>query len=229
MAKDNIYDLHITELFFRVGSGNSNNVGAPRINLFSSTVGSNVTEIYVGSDTFTSEVINIPLGYSVKANSHIISYPAAVDYIGSDASITGTPVSVVLGVAGSTFTVTSTVTLEHSTDPDIVLNQTFIITAVLPMYYGFKAYSATPDFTGLLRTASTETQFQLISTSLNRMYIVLPDNIANLVSVTDPNGFIFRVASDFTKINSGGFNYYILNYDTILTGTNVKNFVLNFS
>jgi len=232
MAKDNIYDLHLTEVLLRLctdctGGGTSSNV--PSLTL-SSAVGDTLPENSNENVIFTSTVNNIPSGYSIQASSHVMSYPNGdPDTVSSSSPMAGPSTNVILGVVGSTFVVTSTVTLEHATDPDIVLSDTFTITSVLPIYYGVKTAEAIPTTTGLDQISSANNQFSLTSTVVGRMYIVLPSTLSALLSVSGPNGLTYTVANDFTLIMQGSLNYYILNYDTQLTGTNVKLFTLNFS
>lgn len=227
MAKDNIYDLIITELILRIQAlaATSN---APSI-ILTSSVNTTVAENFNSSGVFVSQVINIPAGYSIQANSHIITYPTAVPpTTGSAASLASPSINVILSTPGSTFVVTSTVILEHATDPDIVLNQSYTITAIAPMYFGVKAFDATPTTSGLNTTASDASTFQLTNTIVGRLYIVRPIGATPVVSVSDHNGLVTVVANDYTIITSGGLDYYILNYDTQLTGTNIKTFTLNF-
>jgi len=233
--KKNIYDLVATELILRAGSGSS--IGAyPALLTITSDIGS--TEVMVGyneNHSFTSVVENIPTGYSISPDSHVMSYPASADTIGSGDSISNTGVTVNIGsTLGGTFVVTSTVTLVNlgdSSQPDIVLTDTMTITSVLPLYYGVKAYTGTPSILlGLETAAYSSTSFTLYNTILGRLYIGLPSTLSPLVSITDSNGMMITV-DKFTLINnaSESVNYYILNHDTQLTGLNSKKFTINFS
>jgi hypothetical protein len=230
MAKNNIYDIVISELILKDGSGGSGS-SAPYLTL-SSTIGSNEVQALYNNPSvvFTSLVSNIPSGYSITANSHVITYPTVEpNTVGSTASLSGNATSVILGIVGNTFTVSSTVVLEHLTLPDITLNATLVITAVLPIYYGIKAYSGTPDTTGLSQMASSDINFIMTTSIVGRLYVVLPTASDPLISITDFNGMTITVADDFTPITSGSFVYYILDYDTQLVGSDEKEFTLNYS
>jgi len=226
--KDNIYDIIITELILGAAAGATSAVGAPTVTL-TSTANTEVSELFSSNGTFTSTVTNIPTGYSVKASTHIITTPTApVTTTGSTSLLTTTSHAIVLGTVGSTFVVNTTVTLEHTSDPDIVLVDTFTITSVLPIYYGVKLYSATPVIAGLSTTAMSDTVFSLTSSSVGRIVLALPVSLPALVSLTGPNGLVYTVANDFTVITVGSLDFYQLTYDTQLTGTNIKIFTLNY-
>jgi len=227
MAKDNIYDLIISELILRVATLTATS-NVPNIILGSSLPTNTVAENFNGNAVFTSQVVNMPSGYTIVASSHIITYPTAVPTtIGSGSILSGPSTNVIMGAAGSTFTVTTTATITNGVTP-IVLTGSYTITATAPVYYGVKAFSATPDTSALATISSTATSFQMTTSVLGRMYIVTPLVTANILSITDQNGLMYTVAGDFTVSVVGGLRYYILNYDTQLTGTNIKTFTLNF-
>tara|TARA_R110000765_G_scaffold71466_7_gene138732 strand:- start:89 stop:778 length:690 start_codon:yes stop_codon:yes gene_type:complete len=228
--KYNIYDLTISELILRVDSSTAASVGAPAITITNSTNSNQVQAGFNGNMLFTSTISNIPTGYSISGVTHAITYPTVTpDTTGSTISLTGPSVNVILGAVGSTFVVTSAVTLIHATDPNIVLAGTHTVTAVLPLYYGVKPYEAVPTNTSLSQTASSATQFTMTSSAVGRMFVVIDTSITTpLVSVTGPNGLIYTVANDFTLTLSGSYNFYQLNYDTQLTGANIKTFTLNY-
>jgi hypothetical protein len=227
MAKDNIYDLIISELILRVESIATTST-APNIILSSTLPGNVVAAGFNGNTVFTSVIVNIPSGYTIQASSHVINYPvpSPVSTVGGSAALTGPTVNVILGAAGSTFVVDSTVTLIHATLPNIVLNGIFTITSVSPTYYGIKAFSASPDTVGLATIASSANTFQLTTSILGRMYIVTPTSSPLITGVMDQNGLVTVVATDYTITIIGSLRYYILNYDTQLTGTNIKTFTL---
>ena len=230
--ESNIYDLIISELILRAdngaGSPISNNI-VPRVVLTNSLGVSELQENYNGSLSYTSTVLNIPSGFTIKANTHVIDYPNAdPDTIGSTSVITGPPTTIILGAVGSTFVVTTTVTLENGIDPDIVLIGSHTMTASLPLYYGVKADSLTPDITSLLPQADSNLTFSMINSIVGRLYVVLPIAANPIVSITENNGNVYPV-SDFNIISSGSFKYYILKWDTQLTGANIKYFTINFS
>ena len=228
MAKDNIYDIIITELILRSDNVNST-LGLPTV-VITSTIPNTVPANFNGSGVFTSQVYNVPSGYTIDPNSHIITYPIAVPpTIGSNPVLTGGATNVILGINGTTYVVNTTITLIHSTNPPITITGSYTITAVAPMYYGIKAYSSSPDTTGLALTSSLMTSFQMTTSNFGHLYIALPTGMNPLVSVTDPNGLIYTIANDFTLMTNTGYDYYILNYGTQLTGSNVKTFTLNFN
>lgn len=233
--KKNIYDLVVSELILRAGgesaSGSGSGSGSTSLTI-TSNIGSNEVKLGYNEDhSFTSSVENIPSGYSVSAGTHIVSYPTASPTTGSSESVTGV-VSVNVGnTEGNTFIVSSTVTLVSASLADIVLTSSITITAVLPLYYGVAAYTATPSTSlSLNETAYSNNSFTLSNTSIGRIYIGLPYSLSDLVSITDNNGMVITV-DKFTKYNNTleSVNYYILNHDTELTGLNSKKFTLNFS
>lgn len=229
MAKDNIYDLIITELILRLAAANSSASGAPQLTVTNNTGTNEVAENFNGNMVFTSTVTNIPTGYTITASSHVITYPTAVPTtVGSTSALTGGSIVVILGAVGSTFVVNSTVTLEHISEPDIVLVGSQTITAVLPIYYGVKAYQVTPDTISLTAIADSDINFNMTSTGVGRINVVTPITNPAVVSITGPNGMIYTVANDFTLTTIGSLNHYVLNYDTQLTGTNVKIFTINY-
>jgi hypothetical protein len=228
MAQDNIYDYTVSELILRLDANTAtdsytanliinNSLGQDTIEASSSTAGV----------TFTSTVINFPSGYSVKANTHILTFPNATPPVTTSGSVSSGTTTMILGAIPSTFIVTSAITLEHATSPDIVLAGSQTITAVLPIYYGVKPFEVTPDVTSLEQISSSVTTFDLTSTILGRLNIVIPTSTGTMLSVTDDNGLIIP-ASDFLKTTILGFDYYVLIYDTQLTGTNLKTFTINY-
>jgi hypothetical protein len=224
MSKDNIYDKIISELILRIAALST--VYTPSLTISNNIGTQEVPAGYSGNIVFTSTVANIPVGYSITASSHIISYPSDPDTIGSTATATGPAIAVALVTAGNTYTVTSTVTLSNGVDPDIILNATHVITATQPAYFGVKVYSATPVVAGLTAMASSSLSFQLTSTSIGRVYIVVPTTNDPLIAVVDNNGNTWTIANDFSQITVGSDLFYQLNYDTQFTGTNIKTFTL---
>jgi hypothetical protein len=225
----NIYDRQIVELFHRLGAGSFTGGGITKLVLSVNAASIDVTFPYNSNHVFTSQLVNIPSGYSITTSSHVISYPNAVDTVGSAPSISGGAVPVILGALNDTYIVTSTVTLEHATEPDIILTDSITITAVASLYYGVTTYTALPTIAGLAETNSTASTFILTSSSLGRLLIGIPVALPPLLSVTDNNGLVFPI-SDFTvtTAEAGTINMYQLNYDTIFSGSNIKEFTLNY-
>lgn len=226
MAKDNIYDVIISELILR--AENSSILAGPNLKLTSSLGTNQVQAGFNGVAVFTSTVTNLPLGYTVDTNSHVISYPISTpDTVGSAVVLSGASTSVILGSIASTYVVESTVTLVHDTEADIILTATLTITAVAPLYYGIKVNGSLTT-TSLQETYGSATTISFTNTIFGRLWVVLPTGQGPLISVKDHNGLVLPVATNFTIATSGSFDYYILNYDTQLTGTNIKIFTLNY-
>jgi hypothetical protein len=230
MAKDNIYDLTISELILRAAATASASIGAAALTITNSTNSNQVQAGYNGNMTFTSTLTNIPAGYTISGTTHVITYPTAIPTTtGSTSILTGPSVNVILGAVGSVFTVTSSVTLVHATLPNIIVNGSQTITSVLPIYYGIKPYEAAPTITGLSQIANSATSFPMTTSVVGRMFVAIDTSITTpMVSLTGPNGLIYTVANDFTLTLSGSYNFYQLNYDTQLTGTNIKTFTINY-
>jgi hypothetical protein len=236
MAESNIYDLVISELILRSGNGGSGGSGGSgsssstaQIKLTNSLNTQEVQEFYNGSITYTSTVLNMPVGYSVKSSTHIISYPGATpSTVSSVNPAVGAPLTLIVGAMGSTFVVNATVTLEKTGSADIVLVGTSVITAVLPLYFGVKAFSVPPTTTSLFQQANSNHTFILTNSILGRLYIAIPTLLNPIISVTDQNSNVW-FASDFTVTTVGSFEYYVLNWDILLSGPNLKYFTINFS
>lgn len=220
MAKDNIYDQIIAELIFRAEQ-NASSFG-PQLVISSSLEGNNIVP-YSTSLNFeiTSEVINIPVGYTVKANTHIISYPGGVPVndVSSTVSMTGTTLNVISGTNGWTYTVNVTITLEKTGSADIVISDTFVITAVDTVY--FKAHAT--DFNFNLSSTSTSILDLVngseinwnIATSLLYLYIIVPTGL-NISYIIDHNNNIIPI-SNFSMSTVAAYDYYVLNWATQLT------------
>lgn len=225
MAKTNIYDLTISEIILRLAAITTATASTARLEI-TSTVGEEVYENFNGNHTFTSQVVNMPTGYAVKSNTHVITTPTApTTTTGSASPLTTALHSVILGAVGSTYNVTSTVVLEKAASPDITLNATYTVTSVLPAYYGVKTYALTPTLTGLNLMAGSSSQFNLTNSSIGRLIIALPTANADILTVEDNHGNVWPV-SDFTKTVSGSHEVWQLNYDTMFTGTNIKVFTI---
>lgn len=227
MAQNNIYDLTISELILRDAAGGGSSSYSPAMIISNSLSSTTVAENFNGSITFTSSIVNIPTGYSVSGTTHNLVFPNGTPTVtGSTTSISGAT-TMILGAVGSTFIMNSSVTLSHSTDPDIILAGTQTITSVLPIYYGVKTYQVTPDTTSLSTVSMNSTTFDLTSTSVGRLNVVIPTSLGAILSITGPNGLTIPV-SDFTLTTIGSLNHYVLNYDTQLTGANLKTFTINY-
>jgi hypothetical protein len=225
----NIYDLIISELILSGtgASGGSTSSAGPRLELTNSR---NIVDISVPASgetlTYTSKILNIPDGYTIS--SHIVTPTSGTqETTTSNTLITSSKVLTIASVGG-TFVTTSEATLTKSGSQTYILTAINTITGVAPMYFGLKvgpAYS-TNDLTA---QASTKNTFEL-TTGSRRLHIVLPTSLPPLLSVTDPNGLIIPVSSFVTpQVIDNNQKYYVLNWDTELTGTNKKKFTLNFN
>ena len=227
MAQDNIYDLTISELIYRLDAATSPTTNSPNLVISNSLVQDTIEESSSTAITFTSTVINIPTGYTVKASTHILTFPNATPAVTTSSTTSAGATTMILGAIPSTFVMNSAITLEHSTLADIPLTCQQTITAVLPIFYGVKAFEVTPDTTSLLEISSEEATFNLTATSLGRLNIVIPTATGTMLSVNGPNGLTIPVAS-FLKTTIGSYDHYVLTYDTQLTGANIKTFTINY-
>lgn len=218
MAKDNIYDQIIAELIFRA-EANTSSFG-PAIIMTSDLANDTLVPYNTTiTPTISSEVINIPSGYTVKANTHVISYPGStpVDDVSSVASFSGTQFSVVSGSAGWAYIVNSTVTLEKSGDADIIVTASYTITTTTTVYY--KTNTVDNDLT-LSNTTTTildlvngsELVWSIQPLSIQYLYIILPTG-TDVNYFEDQNGNI-TPTSDFTVSTSGGYDYYVSEWAT---------------
>jgi len=216
--KNNNYDFIISELVYRTDSGSL--FSGPYLEVSSDLLFNNQAPFTLnGSVSFTSILKNIPSGYTVKANTHTISYPIVVpDSIGSVSTLIGTPVNVVFSTIGDTFTVLASITLEHTTDPDIVITKSFTITAVGAIYFGSKATNNNFTLVGLSSTAYVEeNQKVLLPVSSNHyIYFAFPTGSILPLFIRDRNGLVLDL-SDFTQTTILGYNYLVLNWSTSIT------------
>ena len=228
MAKDNIYDKIVSELILRLDANTASN--SMPILALTSSLGTNQVPVGFSSNVaFTSEVLNIPLGYTVTTNTHVITYPSVTPpTVGSTLILTGASIPVTIASLGGTYTVNTNVTLSNGVDPDINLTSTLVITAVSASYFGVVPFAVTPTLAGLTAFASTVSSFDIISTGVGRLLIALPVGSPAMLSLEQDNGLIYPV-SIFTAITSGGYVYYQLNYDTQFTGPFLKTFTIHYS
>jgi len=224
--ENNIYDLHISEIELRLEASAANAAATARVELSSSIGLLTVPENFNGNATFTSEVVNMPIGYTVKTGTHIVTTPTApISNISSNSEFTTSSHTIILAAAGSTFIVSTTVTLEKVGESDIIITDTLTITSILPIVYGVKPYSATPTLTSLNEQSSLALSFDIISSSIGRLLIGLPTGDSDMIALQDNNGNIWP-ASDFTMSVVGGHELWQLNYDTQFTGANIKTFTI---
>ena len=223
MAKDNIYDITTSEIIMRLRSTETNSAATARLEI-SSNLGFNTVPVgYNAAHNFTSGVVNMPTGYTVKVSTHIITMPIApISVISSNSISTATNYSVNIGgTVGATFVVSSTVTLEHASDPDLILTDTYTVTSVLPICYGVKVYDVSPTISTLSTQSSDALSFNLTTTILGRLLIAIPTGDDDLIALQDSNGNVWPV-SDFTMTTVTDHEIWQLNYDTQFTGAYIK-------
>lgn len=229
--KDNIYDLTVSELILRLDASTANSINTAKV-VISSTIGADtVPENFNGAAVFTSEVLNLPSSWSIVGSTHVMSYPVTPVTSGSTPIIVGPSTPVILGVVGSTFIVNSTVDITDGSTT-ITLTGSLTITSVLPIFYGVKAAPVSPippDSTGLQEVSSSLVNFSMITSGLGRIYVAIPTatNGASFQGIIGPNGLLIPLM-DFDTAVVGSYNYYYTNYDTTLTGTNVKTFTIMY-
>tara|TARA_R110002012_G_scaffold257831_1_gene438124 strand:+ start:283 stop:969 length:687 start_codon:yes stop_codon:yes gene_type:complete len=224
--KSNIYDIHLSEIELRLEASLAGSAANARLELSSSIGIDTVAENYNSTETFRSKVVNKPTGYTVKTGTHIITAPTApITSTNSTEDFTTTGNQVILGAAGSTYVVSSTITLEKSGELDIVLTDTLTITSVSPIAYGVKTYDVSPDISSLNIQSNEDFSFDLTSTSIGRLLVAIPTADDDMIAIEDSNGNIWP-ASDFTKTISGGHDIWQLNYDTQFTGSYIKSFTI---
>ncbi len=228
MSKNSIYDIHISEIILRLADASASALSTARLEI-TSTIGLDTVPSGYNDPgvLFTSTAVNIPSGYTVVPNSHVITYPVTSADTGSNDVLTGSATAVILAATGNTFTVSSTMDITDGATVTTIIGE-LVITATDPIYYGVKNYLATPNTAGLGEISSESVDFNLISTAVGRLYLVLPTTLNPIVSITDNLGNIWPV-SDFESSLVSGLQYYILNYDTQFTGTNIKKLTINYS
>tara|TARA_R110002073_G_scaffold2605_1_gene16947 strand:+ start:1604 stop:2320 length:717 start_codon:yes stop_codon:yes gene_type:complete len=238
MLKDGIHNIVASELILRA-SEVSNNVVSPTVDLANTDNIVNVYAGYVGALNFNSSIPVMPVGYSVVTGSHIISSTGTAGGSGVFTSVgvstvaATTPTISVTFLTGETYVVNTTVDITDGTTT-LTLTNTYTINVVDSMLFGVKAYegAGVVTSTSLSEAPSTDAKFDIVgATVIGRLYIVLPTALVTatpLLSVEGPSGLIFPI-SDFTSTVSGTDTFYVLNYDTELTGTGIKNFILNYA
>jgi hypothetical protein len=234
MAKDNIYDLSISEIVLRLGAIASLSSNTVSLVITSDIGATTIPEIYNDTHVFTSTVNNMPLNYTVKGSTHTILTPATpFTTTGSSTPLSTIATAVSSGSVGTTIVVTSSVTIEDliSAGPEITLNATHTITSVVPTWFGLKPYEVTPDLTGLTEMSGELVDFTLTSnTTAERLNIAIPTTNNGLLfkGVTIEPNHSWIPVTDFTRTTVGAHELWVLNYDTMLNGTHNKNFTIKF-
>jgi len=217
MSKKNIYDFHISELIYRLEQ--SSNLQTPYLQVSSSLLFNNIAPLnFNGNVSFTSSIMNVPLGYTVKANTHIISYPIAVPSdTSSNGTFTGTAVPIIFTSITDTFLVNFTITLEKPANPDIVITNTLTVFSTAAVFFGSKATNNSFITTGLSASVyNQENQSVLLpQSSFTYIYFVFPTGGNLPILLKDRNGLVIDW-SNFTMTTAGGYDYYVLNWATSL-------------
>lgn len=215
MSKTNIYDFIIAELIYRLDSATSPTF-APRLEIHSDLPFDDLAPFnFNGNITFTSEIKNVPTGYTVKANTHIMTYSnSVITDTGSSTILVGSAISTSFAVIGNTMTVTGTITLEKAANPDIVVPATFVVTAAASIFSGTKATNNSFNTTGLSSSVySTSNPKVSLNGTTIYPYFAIPAAMTQPIYFRDQNGDIIPI-TDFTMTNSGSYNYYVLNWKT---------------
>jgi hypothetical protein len=219
MAKKNIYDYIISELIY----SNEQNLepAAPYLEVVSNLPFNNVVNAnYNGSVQFTSTVKNIPADYTVKTNTHTMTYPIMFGPDVSSAIVfVGSFVPLIFTSLLDTFPVDFAVTLEHPTLPDINLTFQFVITATDIIYFGTHPNDTTFNTLGFESTSYLEVNQKVIFSSApvfnEYVYFVFPLGASLPLFLRDRNGLIIDL-TDFNFTVYGSAIYMILGWDTML-------------
>jgi len=226
--KSNIYDYVISELLFYLN--NNNSYSSPYLEVNSNLLFNDQAPFnFNGNVVFTSEVKNIPLGYTVKANTHIITYPIVVSPDTNSSSILiGSSVPVIFSSIGDTFTINVTITLEKPSSPDIVLTKTFTINAVGAIFFGTKPTNNSFSNTSLSSTAYVEAnQKVLLPNVVNEyVYFSFPTGSNLPLFIRDRNGLVIDI-NNFTLTTFGGYDFLVLNWNTSLPDFSTWELVYN--
>ena len=231
MSKTNIYDVVISELILRSENSDASNLNFANLIITSNISQNTVPQNFNRSDLeFKSTLENLPNGFSIVPNSHVMSYPdSTADTVGSDVTINISNKTVILGSVGSVYTVSSVIQITDGIDT-ITIEAEYNINAVLPIYYGVKpAPVGNPNTSGLFEISSDNRFFKLDTTSIGRLFVIVPSGLGQLFKgVHDANGF-FIPTSSFTTYTDGTYYYYYTSYDTQFTGNYTKTFLMVFS
>jgi len=220
MSKKNNYDFIIAELIHRA-TANVSPYSGPYLEVTSSLPFNNLAPFTTNTTaTFTSVLKNIPTGYTVKANTHEISYPIMVpNDTGSSDTLTGSPVPIIFTTIGDVFTINVTITLEKALVADIVVTTSFTVTATGAIFYGTRNVDNNFTLPGLSSTAYLEiNQKVLLNPAVNEyVYFVFPTGANIPLFFKDRNGLVIDSDSNnFTTTSFGGYTYLVLNWNTTI-------------
>jgi hypothetical protein len=217
MAKRNVYDFIISELLYRASVNAS---AGPYLQVSSNlTFNDKAPFNFNGNVKFTSELKNIPTGYTVKANSHTISYPIVTPQtISSNTIVTSNDIPLIFNSINDLFTINCSITLEKPAVPDIIITKQFIVTASGSIFFGTKSVNNEFNQLNLLSTVSaTQNQTILFPESTSKyIYIVFPTGFTLPLFLRDRNGLVIDLISNFTKTTISNYDYYVLNWVTDL-------------
>ena len=162
---------------------------------------------------------NLPLNYTVSNNSHTITVAGTV--VNSSASSVTSTNQVTLQNIGDTLTITSSITLEHATDEDLVLTATKVIAAVDTLTFGFGPDINGYSEVGLSIQPETNVDFD-VTTVDGRLYIGM--GTSNSLSHVSIEGAIALMVSDFTLYTQGNRKVYKLNWHSLYNNAGIKKF-----
>jgi len=219
MSKRNIYDFHISELLYRIAVNGTSS--GPYLEVTSDLPFNNQAAFTLNTNVvFTSVLKNVPTGYTVKANTHEITYPIMVSPdTGSADTLIGSPVPIIFSTIGDTFTINVTLTLEKALSPDIVVTASFTVSAIGALYFGSRALNNDFTLPGLSSTAFLEENQKVYFAPAvnNYLYFVFPNGSNFPLFFRDENGLVIDADSNnFTSTVFGGYTYMVLNWNTTI-------------
>jgi len=228
MAQTNIYDYIIAELIRGLCCSAGNGIPVTTLAL-SSTINSNniiAGEVYLNT-IFTSDILNLPNTWSVVADTHIISVPGFSDTIGSGDPLFTSGFTITLVSPGNTLVVTSTVDITDGVDT-VTLTATLTLLATPKLYYGVKAYSAIPNFTGLDYTFSGNSFTILNGTGVNRLIWAMRVGLPLPISILDQHDNEWVIANDFEVVVNITYTFFTLKWNTQFVGNENRTFTFKY-
>jgi hypothetical protein len=230
MAQTNIYDFILAELIKR--SGNTN--GATGSTVTTLSLINNLTNncliagnVY-NNVVFTSEILNLPTGWTIVANTHVLSVTGFAAVTGSTNSISTINLTISIPLISGTIVSVSTVDITDGVNT-VTLSSVNTLTGCGTIYYGIKAYSASPTIVGLSEISSAETAFSFTTSGVNRIVFAIPTTETQPIALVDQHENEFDIATDFEVFNDGINTFYTLNWDTQFTGVAEKTYTIKYS
>lgn len=227
MAQTNIYDFIIAELIKNGSNGSSGldlTVLSLTVNNPSVIAGETVNGVI-----FTSTLSNLPSGWTIVADSHVISVPGFADTTGSITPVLTTGLSINLPLPNDILVATSTIDVTDGTDT-VTLTATANVIAYSYIFYGVKAYSATPVTAGLDSVIGSDISFTITDTTgVGRLIFVIDNDVTQPISIVDQHGNEWVIAEDFETYSNLFYTFYTLNWDTQFSGTEDKTFTFKYA